>query len=411
MPIATPVRYFDSTLPNAPRCSGTAGDMTEMLKACLVDGFDPRTVNSIVIADGIATVNISGGHAFAPLDVIRISGATPAALNDDWRVLPGATGSTLTFDVSGTGIGDGTATGTITARRAPAGWSMPYSDGHVCVFRPAAWISPRHFVRVDDTGTVGAQGARGASFRAYESMTDAHTGADPYPTPAQHADGLWLRKSTAVSTAARPWVVIADAGMCYVFTGPDGTTDMLGAAFGAFPSFRPDDAGNFLCIGTSSDTAIKTTSGQTPMAYCSPSFASYLGTTAINGHFLARDASQIAKSVPCYKIGSALSDELGGSRLNTCTGVPFPNGTDNAFLTSPVFICEHISPTVRGVMPGLYQPLHPAPLNHRDRISGVAGIPGDDCILVALFSSSTGRTGGGSSGAARAAFALVGPWR
>ena len=117
------VRFYDSTMSGAPALSGTAGALIGVLDGCLVDGFGSVTVNSLVVASNVATATVSAGHQFAMIGntgpVIRIEGATPSGLNGDWRVT--VTGAT-TFTFATTGISDQTATGMITAKRAPAGF-------------------------------------------------------------------------------------------------------------------------------------------------------------------------------------------------------------------------------------------------------------------------------------------------
>lgn len=205
--ISNKVRYYHSEMADAPVLSGTAGALIAVLDACLVNGFGTKAINNLTVTDGIATAQISSGHTFGEGDVLRIAGVTGAlsGLNDDWR-LASVTADTVTWSVEGLSIPAGSATGTITCLRAPAGWEKVFSATN-----RAAYRSLRHaehnglFLYVDDTGTTTAR------VRGYEAMTDIDTGTGPFPTDAQMSGGGWWGKSTAASATAREWILAADA--------------------------------------------------------------------------------------------------------------------------------------------------------------------------------------------------------
>jgi len=72
----------------------------------------PVRTATIVIADGIATATVSGGHGYDNLDKVTIAGASPAGVNGTKTIT--VTGSdTFTFPTTATG----TVTGTITVSR------------------------------------------------------------------------------------------------------------------------------------------------------------------------------------------------------------------------------------------------------------------------------------------------------
>lgn len=202
--ISNKVRYFASTMAEAPTLSGAAGALIAVLDACLVNGFGNKSVDSIVVTGGIATANISSGHDFAEGDVLRFAGATPAGMNSDWR-LSSVTPNSVTWSVEGCGVADGTATGAISALRAPAGWEKVFADGTT----RAAYRSLRHadhngvFLLVTDTGTTTARA------RGFESMSDIDNGMGPFPTDTQVSGGLWWAKANDTA-GARPWNIAAD---------------------------------------------------------------------------------------------------------------------------------------------------------------------------------------------------------
>ena len=121
VPGGSTVRWFHSGMAGAPQIMAQPGDLVAILDACLVHGFDPRAPdgNKITVAEGVATVHFSGGHAFDKWAVVEISGATPAELNGPWRIT-GVTSTTFTFDASG--IPDGTASGSIIVKDESERW-------------------------------------------------------------------------------------------------------------------------------------------------------------------------------------------------------------------------------------------------------------------------------------------------
>lgn len=132
------VRYYDSTMAGAPALSGTPGALISVLDACLKDGFGTVTLNSLVVAGNVATGTVNAGHGFTMVGgavgpVITIAGATPAGLNGTWRIASVPNSTTFTFATSG--IADQTATGTITAKRAPLGFSKVFSGTNKAVYR------------------------------------------------------------------------------------------------------------------------------------------------------------------------------------------------------------------------------------------------------------------------------------
>jgi len=126
-PVDTSVKFVTETMPGAPVLSGTPGALISLLDALLVTGFGLRTATSVVVAGGVATVTLSSNALNANLlhSVILVDGvAAPMAdLNGEQRVTAAST-TTLQF---ATAVADGTATGTITVKSAPAGWEKLYS--------------------------------------------------------------------------------------------------------------------------------------------------------------------------------------------------------------------------------------------------------------------------------------------
>lgn len=368
----TSVRYYDSTMAGAPALSGTAGTLIGVLDACLVNGFGTVTLNSLVVAGNVATGTVSGGHGFAMIGgavgpVIRVAGATPSALNGDWRIasVPGST----TFTFATTGIGDQTATGTITAKRAPLGFSKAFSGTNKAVYRADDVTSSRLYLRVDDTGTTSAR------VRGFETMSDVDTGTGPFPTDAQVSGGMYWYKSSAASATARAWRVIGDGAGFVVAALYDGASQWYADCCGDIQSEKAADAYRMLLTGTNVLGAINNSTN----------------------HYMARSHTQIGSALAVKK-----KSHMSASSGMGYFGSDYPALPGNQFYCSPVDIWESDT-LLRGILPGVYAPLHPAAsLTDGAVMTGLSGLDGRALLAQRLYSS-------GNSFAA--AIDLIGPWR
>src|SRR5574343_16373 len=113
------VCWFDSDMAGAPAMARSAGALITVLDDCLINGFNSQTLTSLVVSGGVATATKTS-HGFWDHTVVLISGATPADLNGKKRITL-VDANSFTFEA--VGIANGTATGTILAKMAPAGWT------------------------------------------------------------------------------------------------------------------------------------------------------------------------------------------------------------------------------------------------------------------------------------------------
>ena len=176
-----------------------------------MNGYGSVTLDSLVVASNVATCTKSTGHGFTAIGstgpVIRVSGSTPAGLNADWRI---TVVSSTVFTFVTTGISDQTATGTIAAKRAPAGFSKAFSATNKAAYRSDDVTGTRLYCRIDDTGTTNAR------VRGYEAMSDVDTGTGLFPTDAQISGGGYVPKSSSASAVA--WTLVSDGRMIYLLT-------------------------------------------------------------------------------------------------------------------------------------------------------------------------------------------------
>lgn len=355
----TTVKTFDSSMTGAPVLSGTAGALINVVKTCLVDGFGAGPVQALSVASGVATATYATSHPFRVGSIALIAGSTPAALNGEKRVL-GITASTITFDAAG--VADGAATGTITSTLAPAGWVQLYSGTNLSALKPSASAATGCVLRIDDSGTTNAR------VRAYESMSDINTGLGPTPMDSQVSGGLFWPKSNAASTAARPWVLVADARAFYlgVDVQANGSYTLLFA--GDIASLKSGDAYAYLLTGNQADqTGISTV----PDGCCGWSHRSARG-----GAYMVRPHTGIGQAIAMQRIGA----HHNGSTSDVYSGTAgygwgsYPNGANNGLLVGAL---EVFGVGIRGSLPGLWHAVQ----NMTGMFSSLGFVDGTDDLL------------------------------
>lgn len=363
-------KSFNSAMTGAPVLSGTAGALIALLDAVLVNGFGLVTVTGLSVTAGIATATVSAGHSLVVDSVGLIAGATPAGLNGEKRILSIAANS-FTFDA--TGIADGAATGTLSAKVAPAGWTKAFSGTNIADYKITAPEGTGFHLRVDDTGTTVAR------VRGYETMSDVNTGTGPFPTVAQWAgSGLWWSKSNAASAAARPWRINADDRGFFYFPRPTDTTyESQGNYFGDILSLKSNDP--YACV-LRANTADRSATASTAddLAYADSS-------RTYDGLYIARAANALGGAAQIYS--APVLDSGAGATVNHVTGsvgYTYPAPVDNGLMLTPVIL--HGSLGFRGYLPGIrYSPqVVNASFGTGDVVAGSGDMAGKKVMAVRL---------------------------
>lgn len=350
--MTTPI-WFDSTETGAPTLNNVAGSLLEVLRACLINGFGAKTVTSIDVVSGVATAT-AASHGFSATFGKRllIAGSGEAALNGTKQPLSVAT-NTFTFDA--TGVADGTYTGTMSAKRAPLGWTEPHTGTNVAIFARSDPEATAMMLRVNDSHAGGST-ATDARVIAVESATgvDAYTG--PSPSEAQVAGGGYVQKG-ANSATAKPWVVVGDGRFVWIFTAADTTLVLSAFYFGdGVPYFTPDAYFTVLTPGSSAGSGSQavSTGGLT---------RSVESTTFTTQGYASRARSGLGASV-LIAPGSPGTSPIGATGGQT--------STDNVAIHYPVYLVENDgAKTIRGHIPGLHVPLAFQPFTHLQLVTGV----------------------------------------
>jgi len=345
-PVDTSVKFFNEGFPGAPVLNGVAGSLLDLLDACLCTGFGLRSATSLVVSGGVATLTL-GNDAKNPnllRSVILVEGVTGAltALNGEQRVTF-ASSTELKF---ATAAADGTATGTITVKTAPAGWEKKFPGTNTAAFKSLDVTSLGAHLWVNDASTLTA------NVRLYENMTGVDAGTGAAPTVAESATGAFWTKSIAANATANRWDFFADSRSGYYCPTPGsgGNAASIGqpsSAFGDVIAYKSGDAFSAVVFGAAAASGVN-------VSYGSVLFGQQGGTSSMS-RFL-RSYTGLGSSV------SAHAMPVSGA-LNLASGADaqqgtFPAPTDGGLRLSKMHCTEAAASgaaaVLRGEMPGVY---------------------------------------------------------
>jgi hypothetical protein len=367
-----------------------AGYAAALLDAILVDGFGLVTLDSVSVTNNVATATRTSGITFLLNQVIEIAGATPSALNGQWRVASIDQGS-KTFTFATTGISDQTATGTITCKTPSLDWERVYSSGNKRVYRSKNELSPRSYYRFDDSSTS----VKGAAMTAYESMTDIDTGYNQWINAAAVSNGYvgfprWTDGAWAAYGDDRTFYMIGQFRTSTVYPA-------LMFAMGDYTSIKPGDQKNEFAAHLHCAADGVTVYGKTLW-----SWQSTYDTTHMPYYASLHDDSY--GNLGHVPVVARTHNDASGYQ-----GPTFPSVADHGMFVTEHWLQERSSGTpIRGKMRGSYWVLANQPLNPSyppTFIQGVIGLEGKLCGLCARqdYLNSNWQWG-------RVLFDLTGPW-
>lgn len=390
------IKFFQSTQTGAPQLCGQPGSLIAVLNACLVNGFNLRTLTRITRDGAVATAFADAGHGYHEGDIVLLAGANEAAYNGEFRICSVTTNS-FQFDLVFAAGAEPplAATGALTAKIAPLGWESPFSDTNKAVYRSREENGNRLFLRIDDTSLPGeanyGRGARSALAQMWEVMNDIDNGTGLSQT-------FW-RKAQNESATARPWMLVSDGRFFWlaVAWSESYAGRYVPYCFGDFPSFRAGDAYASL-LGGYSDPGYNGSDPATGEVLDSVlGLSSPVGNTGIG---VARNYTQLGGRVTAHWTsgpGSSAAVLMGTSIL------PYPNPADDGIYVMPLMIVEQTGPSLRGRLPGLLCPLHTIQAPEPTLYEGFL-IDGTRRTLLVMSGASSG-------GNSRLAFDLTGPWQ
>lgn len=325
-----PVKDYSSIQSGASPCAGTAGYGIAILDACLVTGFNSKSVSSLTVTANVATATTTTNHGLAVGDPIAIAGANEAVFNDEFRVASVPSSTTFTFAVT---TATTPATGTLSCKIPSLGWEKAFTGTNKAVYRSQDVTGTRLYLRVDDSN------AQYMAVNLYETMSsvDAGTGA---------STTLYWKKSITSSEVARPWQLVGDRKIFYLFTdwNPSYPLQPNGYVFGDLLTAKAGDAYHCLIIGHTASDPLR--------AFTDNHFNVNRGSANTSGQLLARSFSQLGVGVGFYKESAPASTAMGSGSATI-----FPNQSDNGVHLVPVYVFESATNAYRGRMPGLLIPM------------------------------------------------------
>jgi len=394
----TQVILYRSSDTGAPTLNGVAGSLLAVLDACLVDGYNNKSVQSITRTGTTATATFATAHGFNAdgLTRVSISGASQSEYNGEFKIF-NVTGNSFDFTVSGSPATP--ATGTITAKVPPLGWGKPFANAsNIGCYRSSEVTGTRLFLRVVDDGSA-ANGALDARLRGYENLTDLNTGTGLFPTDAQVSGGLFLTKSNTLDSTARSWVLVGDGFEFALFHahGFNSLTPMQWFHFGDPVTEMSSDPYGTLIIGS---TASQYNANPETNTACHTFSAATLSTTQA-GHYFSRAFTQIGGSVSAGKFSPGYS--LANSTTFGLGNMPYPAGHNNGLYIAPVLVGEATANIVRATLKCIYNPVHTRPLGQGTTYTNPAGLSGRTLYAIATPNSA------GTPGETH--IDITGPWR
>lgn len=390
------IKIFKSSDQGAPSLCGQAGQMITFLDAVLQNGYGSVNVSSITRSGTTATVTTATAHGLSTGDSATIGGAAQADYNID-AVVTVLTATTFTYDVANSPTTP--ASGTITAKRSPVGYTKVFTGTNKAVYRCNDLSSNRHYLRILDNGG-GAGGAQEARVFAYETMTGVDTGTNVFPTAAQSTYGYLWRKSSTTDTTPKTWIVISDGKFFYLTVQHANTTLSMtnsdtnfGGSFGDVISYKPGDVWATMLTGNTAQNSVSYPANGMMAAQTSITAGSSFDSSLV----LARNYTAVAGAqyVGLYGTGTSYAC------LGATAAVSYPHAIDNGFYMAPVVITQGSPALLRGRLPGAYECIHGRALNNLDIIENVQGMSGRK--FMCLYGDS-------SSASGNLMIDITGPW-
>lgn len=286
-------------------------------------------------------------------------------------VLTGQVGSltALLHAVLVAGYGSKTAAGWTSVATANAGANEVYRQGG----------GGLKYLNVNDNGP-GAGTYKEVRVRGWEVKADTNDVVDgsntgPFPSIAQAASGLFVRKSATLDATARPWTMLADdrTFSLFVQTG-DAASQWYGFHFGDYYSLVSGDTYNQVIIARATENS---TVGAIEALDVTDAGSTWL--VALAGHYVCRAYTGLGGSVAASKTGASGF----GAGTRSVGVIPYPNGADGGLYISPLWVGEGTTGQLHGRLRGLWHQLHPAAsFADGDTFSGSGDFTGRTFLLL-----------------------------
>jgi hypothetical protein len=429
----TTVKYLNGAMAGCPTVSNNWGDLTNMLDACLVNGFNLRSPVSVTRSGSTVTLTFATSHGYQVHQVVEVSGAAQPAYNGQFHVTWTDTLSmqyTLPAGVEPTTP----ASGTISVKVAPLGFDIAFTGTNKRVYRSPNVQGNRPFIRVEDSLPAGCTTtwAKFARVTIAESMSDVDTflpgGRAPFspgsgiPNLNEQGNGVsgssgifgWHKwyfstyslqgigsESSTDPGGLKNWSLVGDDRFFYLVIGPVwyGARELYAA--GEFPSYKAGDAYNTLLFAKDWSFSAATSNS---------SWATHGGNARMHdfdGRVAMRGWQQIGNTQRLAMLSLDTSTSVYQAESGHNTGLSYPNGPDMGTVVHPIYLREESPFSIRGVLPGAYWALQNGAHSHRTIFDNLTGLPGRRLVYLA----GVGTTASVSANNAGLWFDITGPWR
>ncbi len=260
------------------------------------------------------------------------------------------------------------------------GWAVAFSGTNKRIYRMGAG-SAGLMVRIQDDGlnwlSAGASTAAAAEaqFAGCETASAIDTLTNEFPTAAQKANRLAVRKSATADATTRNWAILADDRTYYLIPGTAGVSGSVVSGlfysvthFGEFYSTQPGDPWKVIILGRNVNDSAGSTEVWNPAS---------LVTATVNNLFAARTYTAAVGSAVMGQHGDYYK---GGATAMQLGSLPFPNSPDGGLWLAEIVISEATggSGHVRGKLRGLYSFLHSSTVGILDQavFQGSGGLAG-----------------------------------
>lgn len=335
--------FYHSGMSGMPSATlATAGGLTGLLDALLVNGVNLRNVTSLTRVGDTVTAQIDGSNPYSVGEVVEIQGATPTAYSARHRVTA-ITVNTVSFTLTGNPTTP--ASGTITIRHPPAGWTRQQFASNVVAYRDGGSLG--HYMQVEDNNPY-ADSAASARTRMAVALSALDTATQ---LNAQHR----IQK-------ANNWALAADSRTVYLVMG---SSNMF--HFGEFTSYTPTD--NYAWhqnrgeSGSGSVTvfsAPQVTGRHSPILFWNTSDGAGANGCPIS---LMRNAAQLVADARGYPFSFAFTPGSSGnvSSYENVARFAVPSAVDGSIPMAPIMMAEGgtggVDANLRGAFRGAMFPM------------------------------------------------------
>ena len=364
-------KFYYSTMKGAPNLASEWGSLLSVLKGCLLNGFNEQQVSSVAIADGIVTITLGSNHGFIEHQVVSIRGADQAAFNTEYRVLS-VTTTTITVATLLT-----TATGMMTIKTAPMGWTEKFTGVNKSVFAAKDTIKNRFVLRVDNSLPVGYDTAWGkfARIAIAEDMVDidnfgsfakAPTAPSNINTneqgngvtgaPGVYGWAKWYHgietspflkeQSTAGQSPSLEWEIVGDDSCFYFWVKITNSDGRATYAFAPIESVSSVDS--FNCFLSATDGLRSSDANGEYITTGGNSANCQWKSLDTSGKFVLRDYTGVGDThEPCslFSLNVGNNQQISGRSDN----LPFPNKPNNSIVLHDAYVKTNNG--IRGTLP------------------------------------------------------------